>query len=204
MELTEPGPIAGWRRTCELYERALPGRPPSAVVSAVLGMDRMQASRLARLHAAFSPEIESLLAGAPELFRTATRQFHSVSERCVGGIRGPVNWAETLTAWSSGLGVDEIYICSIPTQDFATAENQLLAWCCKQVASTHEALDSAASLVFGEDELRVIGGRIRAARQLLGEEPLKHASQKAPRAQALPRAGRPLAARRASRRGSRR
>ena len=174
--------------TAKLYSRALSGcGSPTGVeeLCAVLGIDTTAGERLKQLDWVGGGEVGLLLDLLPDFFRSATRYFTGTTERCVGGIRGPIHWGETMTAWSSGIGVNEVFVCEIPTRDYETDENQLIAWLLSKVASAQGAVNSAGSLHFNDAQLGELKTRIRTARRLLSEEPLKHASRRRPRSREL-------------------
>src|SRR3954470_20404347 len=72
--------------------------------------------------AARSRPAARLVARTPTILRTLAHQTTTHSERCVGPVRGPIQWAETITAWSSGVGVDDVFICVSPRRDFDVPE----------------------------------------------------------------------------------
>jgi hypothetical protein len=67
--------------------------------------------------------------------RTLPTTVATSSERCVNSVRGPIMWAETITARANALGNDDVFVCMTTARSFDTVENQLLV----------EALDSIAA-----------------------------------------------------------
>jgi len=98
-----------------------------------------------------------LLARAPELMRNLSHQTTVHTERCVGHVRGPIQWSETITAWSSGVGVNDVFVCSSPRRDFDVPENRLLVWLLKRIVSAGRRANGDAGRLFpAEDVARVV------------------------------------------------
>lgn len=116
-----------------------------AALSACTGLPVEIAWQIQVYAFALSPEFADLLEAMPALGRALSCTTVSESERCVGHLRGPVRWSETMTAWSSGLGVDDVFVCAIERRDFNLPENRLLVGLLDRVIAAGPTLHSEAA-----------------------------------------------------------
>ena len=66
-----------------------------------------------------------LLARTPELMRNLSHRTTVKTERCVGHVRGPIQWSAPITAWASGVGGNDVFVRGPPPRDFAVPETRL-------------------------------------------------------------------------------
>lgn len=99
---------------------------PHGAIEALAGVPRRTARQVVGAATAGSDEAVALLHDMPKLIRNLSISTISVPERCVGEIRGPILWSETLSARASSAGDPGVYVCSTVSRAHDTPENQLL------------------------------------------------------------------------------
>ena len=104
------------------------GRPyhPQKVVSALLGVSPRVARHLIGTVVATSEEAEGLLAAMPAIVRSLAVATSNRPQRCVGEIRGPIMWSETMAARGASAGDPGLFVCATPTRAYDTDENRVL------------------------------------------------------------------------------
>lgn len=139
----------GYDALADLWSRL--SRPFSVVstVSVLTGLSRPAVGELVGTVIATSPEAERLLEEFPRTVRSLATSMGTQAERCIGALRGPVLWSETLAARASSFGDPDLYICATPSRAYDIDENRVL------VAALLAVRDA------GHDALEHIGGRQR-------------------------------------------
>lgn len=99
---------------------------PHGAIEALAGVPQRTARQVIGAAIAGSDEATRLLAAMPQLVRNLSISTVSVPERCIGQIRGPILWSETLAARASSAGDSGIFVCSTVSRGHDTPENQLL------------------------------------------------------------------------------
>ena len=92
----------------------------------LLGLTSRAARQLVGTVLATSEEAEALLGAMPAILRSLAIATTDQPERCVGEIRGPVLWGETMSARSASAGDPGLYICATTTKAYDTDENRVL------------------------------------------------------------------------------
>lgn len=145
MDQQPTGPGAAARTDAEvlgaLFDRL--ARPFEVVgtFSALTGLSRPAVGELVGTAVATSPEAERLLAAFPRTVRSLATSMSTQAERCIGELRGPVLWSETLSARASSFGDPDLYICATPSRAYDIDENRVL------VAALLAVRDAARSAV---------------------------------------------------------
>lgn len=119
-----------------------------------------------------------LLARTPELMRNLSHRTTVKTERCVGHVRGPIQWSETITAWASGVGVNDVFVCGTPRRDFDVPENRLIVWLLKRLVSAGRRTAGDAAAWFDPDEIERVRLQGRTAQQLLSHPSLRGISSR--------------------------
>lgn len=78
-----------------------------------------------------------------------------------------------MTAWSSGIGVDDVFICGSPHRDFDVAENRLLVWLLRRMAGAGRRTTGEASKWFEGATLEQVRSQGMAAQRLLAHPTLR-------------------------------
>lgn len=99
---------------------------PEKVASALLGLSSRVSRQLVGAVLATSDEAEHLLDAMPTIVRAMAIATTDRPERCHGEIRGPVLWAETMSARSSSAGDPGLFVCATTTKAYDTDENRVL------------------------------------------------------------------------------
>jgi hypothetical protein len=99
---------------------------PERVTAALLGLPTRTARQLVGAVLATCEEAEHLLAAMPSIVRSMAIATTDRAERCVGEIRGPVLWAETMSARSASAGDPGVFVCATTTKAYDTDENRVL------------------------------------------------------------------------------
>ncbi len=117
-----------------------------------------------------------LVARTPDIMRHLAHRTVTHTERCVGHVRGPIQWSETITAWSSGIGVDDVFVCVTPRRDFDVAENRLLAWLLTRLVVAGRRSRGDAARLLAPDELDRVRAHATAAQRFLAHKVLRGVS----------------------------
>lgn len=99
---------------------------PHGAIEALAGVPQRTARQVIGAAIAASDEATRLLAAMPQLVRNLSISTVSVPERCIGEIRGPILWSETLAARASSAGDPGVFVCSTVSRGHDTPENRLL------------------------------------------------------------------------------
>lgn len=62
----------------------------------------------------------------PATVRSLATSLQANNERCIGELRGPVLWSETMSARASSFGDRDLFICATPTRAYDIDENRVL------------------------------------------------------------------------------
>ncbi|MGE3621771.1 MAG: hypothetical protein AB7L84_15040 [Acidimicrobiia bacterium] len=136
-----------------------------AVVEAVCGLDERRAQRLVGVAVAASPEADRLLDSMPHTVRSLAVATADTPVRCQGEVRGPILWAETVSARAATAGDPGLFVCASPSKAFDTEENRVLAAALGTVRAAAEAGAPPLAASVGEARRARINGS-RAARYL--------------------------------------
>ncbi len=109
-----------------LYDRL--GRPFEVVptLAALVGLTPNAMSQLLGVSVATSPEAELLVAGMHKTVRGLATSLQAHNQRCIGELRGPVVWSETMSARASSFGDRDLFICATPSRAYDIDENRVL------------------------------------------------------------------------------
>ena len=142
-------------------------------VPALTGIPAAEVADLVTLHLAISEEAEALLSGVPTMMRTLASSTSTEIERSVGNMRGPIMWAETLTARANTFGADDVFVCAAPRRDHDVAENRVLVTALSLIARANRSLSSPAGRYFSAEAYARIETNAATARTLMRARILK-------------------------------
>ena len=134
---SEPGSDA----TAQLWNRRAPGTPAIGFAAALTGNGIGTLGDAVALSLALSREARRLLDGMELRVRTLTATVATTNERCIYSVRGPVQWAETMTARANSFGSDDVFVCAAAERSFDTVENRTLVAALDALAAARRALD---------------------------------------------------------------
>lgn len=122
----------------EMWDRL--ARPFEVVhtVSAMTGLSPVAVSQLVGIVVTSSPEAHELIEGMPKVIRSLATSIHTSAERCIGELRGPVLWSETMSARASSFGDPDLFICSTPSRAYDIDENRVLTAALAEVGRGHD------------------------------------------------------------------
>ncbi|MCX7620206.1 MAG: hypothetical protein N2037_05100 [Acidimicrobiales bacterium] len=100
----------------------------SSTIGALVGLPAKEVAQLIGTVLATSAEAEHLLDELPRTVRSLATSIDTHAERCVGALRGPVLWSETISARSATFGNPDVFICKTPSRAYDIDENQVLVW----------------------------------------------------------------------------
>ena len=143
-----------------------------AALTALCGFPERWVDSIALLFVAQSDQATEFVATVPGMLRHLSHQTVTRSELCIGHIRGPVLWSETVTAWASALGADDVFVCGSPRRDFDMAENRLLVWLLRRLSLASNRTSTDAAAWFGPAAIERIRSTGAAARSLLAHRGL--------------------------------
>jgi hypothetical protein len=109
-----------------LLDRLARPYDPERVTSALLGLPNRVSRQLVGTVLATSDEAEDLLDAMPTIVRSMAIATTDRPERCMGELRGPVLWAETMSARSASAGDPGLFVCATTTKAYDTDENRVL------------------------------------------------------------------------------
>jgi hypothetical protein len=103
-------------------------RPFDAVrtVSALVGLPQKELTQMVGADVATSVEAATLLESMPRTMRSLATSLQTQTERCIGSIRGPVLWSETMSARASSFGDEGLFVCKTPARAYDIDENRVL------------------------------------------------------------------------------
>ena len=131
----------------EIWRRLARPFSTGDTVSAITGLSRSAIGELSSTVLATSDEALDLLDSFPRSVRALGTSMSSTAERCIGELRGPVLWSETLSARASSFGDPDLYICSSPRMAYDIAENRVLV---AALAAVAEGARTAVEHIGGE------------------------------------------------------
>ncbi len=95
-------------------------------VSALVGLPVNEVAQMVGARLATSPEAEGLLDAMPTVVRSLATSLQTQTERCLGNLRGPVLWSETMSARASSFGDEGLFVCKTPSRAYDIDENRVL------------------------------------------------------------------------------
>lgn len=157
-------------------------------VAAVVGLPNKAVGVLVGSTVATSPEADALLDAFPRTIRSLATSMKANAERCIGALRGPVLWSETMSARSASYGDPDLFVCATPARAYDVDENRVLVHGLLQLRDAAElALSSSGDSPAEHRELRVVRDHLALASRYLDHPSLREVSRKRPRARALQR-----------------
>ena len=166
--------------TSRLWAAFDPATPQKTILPLLCGVPPQLTDNVMLVGAARSRPVVKLMTRPGDLMRSLAHQTTAYNERCVGHVRGPILWSETITAWSSGVGVDDVFICTSPRRDFDVPENRLFAWVLKRLVIAGRTARGEAADWFPADVVEKVREQSWAAQKLLEHRSLRGVSVRRP------------------------
>lgn len=157
-------------------------------VSAITGLSPVAVSQLVGIVVTSSAEAHLLIDTMPKAIRALATSIHTSAERCIGELRGPVLWSETMSARASSFGDPDLFVCSTPSRAYDIDENRVLTAALAEVGRGHD-LASEWAIDHGHDNPLVVDAlHVGAeAARYLDHPSLRNVSRRRPTARAVKR-----------------
>jgi hypothetical protein len=186
-------PLVPWvarspdRDFAELYARL--ARPFDVVttMAALVGLSAVAVGQVVGAAMAGGPEAQALLSAMPATVRSLATSMQTHNERCIGELRGPVMWSETMSARASSFGDRDLFVCATPTRAYDIDENQVLVAALKLVADGGKAATEKVPAPVSDPMLDAARQAGQEAARWLDHPSLANVSRQRPRARALRR-----------------
>ena len=159
--------------TAELWRRLSRPFDTAATVDALLGLSPDVVEQLVGVLVATCDEAEALLEGMPRTLRTLKTSVSANHERCIGELRGPVQWSETIAAQASSLGNRDVYVCASAHRAYDIEENQVLVGALRAVADAGTRVETVDEESYEDEGLRRAKSNAKAARRYLDHRSLE-------------------------------
>ncbi len=111
-------------------------------VGALTGLSTASVSQLVGTIVATSPEADRLLQQFPTSVRSLATSIQTHAERCVGSLRGPILWSETMSARASSYGDEGLFVCMAPSRAYDIDENRVLVAALLDVVAAAKEADA--------------------------------------------------------------
>lgn len=152
----------------------------ASTIGAITGLPPKELDRLLGLAVATSAEADRLIEEFPHTIRSLATSMQTHAERCVGELRGPVLWSETISARAASFGNPDVYICSTPSRAYDVEENQVLVWALVRVHEAAEAAQAETAAVVDESLQRHAWRNGVAAGRFAEHPSLAHVARRLP------------------------
>lgn len=159
--------------TGELWDRLARPFDPGTTVDALLGLSPEVVEQLVGVLVATCDEAEALLDGMHRTLRRMKSSVGSNNERCIGELRGAVQWSETFAAQSSSLGNRDVYVCASTRRAYDIDENQVLVGALSAVAGAGASVDVVGNDSYEDEGLRRARHNAKVARRYLDHRTLE-------------------------------
>jgi hypothetical protein len=160
------------QRLRNLWDRLGESEHCTDAIRTLCGTPQSWLSDLAVLTGAASSATRRLLDRTPKLLHALQTSTTMQAERCVGHVRGPVLWSETLNARAHTLGGDDVFVCGVQSRDYDIPENQVLLGALDLVTRAASLMTSDAASLLSDELLEEIRARASTARSLRGDKHL--------------------------------
>jgi len=142
----------------EIWNRLSRPFDAARTVAALTGLPIHDVSRMVGTDLATSPQADALLAAMPSTVRSLATSLQTQTERCIGQLRGPVLWSETMSARASSFGDEGLFVCQTPSRAYDIDENRVLV-------AALGSIREASVMAEHEDEHALEDPAVRAARR---------------------------------------
>ena len=145
---------AGATATHRLWSRLRRPFDTPEVIDAVLGLPEDAVDQLIGSRVASGDAAERLLARMPVISRALSTTVQKRPERCMGELRGPVLWSETMAARGASAAAPDVFVCAVPRRDYDTDENRILVAALVAIRDAGRATDLLPPDAYDDETLR--------------------------------------------------
>jgi hypothetical protein len=169
-----------WNRLSRPFEMA-------RTVSALVGLPVNEVSQMVGARVATSPEAEGLLEAMPTVVRSLATSLQTSAERCLGHLRGPVLWSETMSARASSFGDEGLFVCKTPSRAYDIDENRVLVAALMMINDAARGAEHNNERALDDPLLRAARRNGNEANRFAQHPSLARVSRERPTARALKR-----------------
>ena len=123
---TSPSPSLSASPTEALWTRLHRPFDTPEVVDAMFGLPEDTIDQLIGSRVASGEHAHRLLSRMPVISRALATDVVKRPERCMGELRGPVLWSETMAARGASAAAPDVFVCAVPRRHYDTNENRIL------------------------------------------------------------------------------
>jgi hypothetical protein len=173
--------------TARLLEWLARPYDPERTTAALLGLSSRVVRQLVGTVLGSSDEAEALLAAMPAIVRSLAIATTDRPQRCVGEIRGPILWSETMSARAASAGDPGLFVCATTTRAYDTDENRVLVAALDLVRRSGQEADRGLDDATAEGVVRRARHNAQVAARFLDHQALTQVPAGRPTARALRR-----------------
>jgi len=156
-------------------------------VSALVGLPATEVAQAVGSDIANSVEAETLMAGMHRTLRSLATSLQTQTERCIGSIRGPVLWSETMSARASSFGDEGLFVCKTPSRAYDIDENRVLVAALNAVREGAQAAEHNNPHALDDPVIRAARRRGLEANRYLEHPSLASVTRERPTPRAMKR-----------------
>ncbi len=156
-------------------------------VSALVGLPQAEVAQAVGSDIANSFEAEALMLAMPHTLRSLATSLQTQTERCVGSIRGPVLWSETMSARASSFGDEGLFVCKTPSRAYDIDENRVLVAALNAVREAAQAAEHNNQHALDDPVIRAARRRGLEANRYLEHPSLASVTRERPKPRAMKR-----------------
>jgi hypothetical protein len=156
-------------------------------VSALIGLPASEIGQMVGARIATSPEAEGLLEAMPTTVRSLATSLQTQTERCIGSLRGPVLWSETMSARASSFGDEGLFVCKTPSRAYDIDENRVLVAALVSVRDSAFLAEHNNERVLDDPLLRAARRNGNEANRFIEHPSLNRVTRERPSARAMRR-----------------
>lgn len=124
------------------------------VIDAALGLPTAVIDQLIGSRIASGDGAERLLARMPVISRALSTAIRKRPERCMGELRGPVLWSETMAARGASAAAPDVFVCAVPRRHYDTDENRVLVAALVAIRDAGRATELLPADAYDDEVLR--------------------------------------------------
>lgn len=141
--------------THELWDRLHRPFDTPEVVDAMFGLPEDTIDQLIGSRVASGEHAERLLQRMPVISRALSTDVVKRPERCMGELRGPVLWSETMAARGASAAAPDVFVCAVPRRHYDTNENRVLVAALVAIRDAGRKADLLPPEAYDDDTLRL-------------------------------------------------
>jgi hypothetical protein len=125
------------------------------VVDAMFGLPEDTIDQLIGSRVASGEHAVRLLERMPVISRALATDVVKRPERCMGELRGPVLWGETMAARGASAAAPDVFVCAVPRRHYDTNENRALVAALVAIRDAGRKTDLLPQDAYDDETLRL-------------------------------------------------